>query len=392
MLSITPRFDNKKYAYNQRMSPKSSTQNYAAAINFKKYVPDDANKVVIDQIQSLVASPKVERILIGMHDNVDGDCTGSAIALSKFIKNVTGKFVDIFTTSPLPKKFEFLNKDKDITVLNSNDYSNMTGEHLQKILRNKFGQHDLAILLDTPHESYMNPFILENFYMPSEYKVFIDHHPEVKRDLPTDITFIDDKKESNAQLIMQFADGYGYSEENIPKNITDALLTGIITDSQKLTLARNHKIFNDVKSLAKTSNYKEIADKATQISPQDVVLASKILGDNIQFTDNKIAYLLYDHAKYPGANTDTARIILELFQKMSDIDYYFGIHTNSLNPNWANIITVRSKKNPVNVLSEFEARGHKHSKTIRTNQLPPEQLRDRIINDLSKSQTNRRDM
>ncbi|MBU0952496.1 MAG: bifunctional oligoribonuclease/PAP phosphatase NrnA [Elusimicrobia bacterium] len=172
----------------------------------------EEKKVIADKIIKIFENNRT--FLISGHIHPDGDTVGSELALASWLRK-KGKKVDIISTDPIPKEFNFLSGIKRI---------------LSKITKNR--SYDVGVLLECPDVTRVGSFVNDvNFGK----MVNIDHHPEpVKKTLKSDCSLIDPKVSSCCELIYFIMKCASYVPS---KKEAVCLYTGIITDTGRFQQA-----------------------------------------------------------------------------------------------------------------------------------------------------------
>ena len=157
---------------------------------------------VFNEAKNLI--DKSNRILLTMHERMDGDDGGSVLALAKHLGK-TGKTVTCAIKQGVPKALEFL-----------------PGSHLiqDDIAHNNF---DLVIACGCSNKQRCGSQKIMALTAPI---INIDHHPDNENFGAVNI--VDPKKSSVAELVYDF---FTYHNWLIDKDIATCLLTGIITDT-----------------------------------------------------------------------------------------------------------------------------------------------------------------
>jgi len=383
MLTISPinqynKFDVKKLALNNNLSSEDCTSQITHACpiypTFCGYTPDLGNTLIINQIANIIKSEAVKKIAIAAHSFPDGDAIGSMLALKRMIEKSTGKKPDAFILYPLPHNIKFIDPNNEINVIKDlfpNQEGGNTREVAKELLRN-FGKYDLVLAVDTSNISLFDKEIQLGILEPSKRVIKIDHHPAPKGDDKEfnygNINFVDSKKESAAQVIMQFAKPLGLKIDDIGNNISDPLSLGIITDSVQFKAARGQEIFADVSTLSKTSRINSIIEKSSQFLPEEFTAFRKIISEKIQFSDDgEIAFFIIKKNELKAA---TKNVIIETLRELSvnsKIKYYFSVteHVDVTSPFYT--ASVRSKDKPIiQEIRELGGGGHDYACGIKT--------------------------
>ena len=147
----------------------------------------------------------VKNICIIGHENPDGDCIGSALAVYNYIlSNYDNKFVTFYTTNH-NSKFSYLSGfDKIVERSNENIV------------------YDLAICVDCASSDRLGDFL--PYYKNAKRKIIFDHH--ITHSLESDESIVIPEMSSTAEVIYNDLD-----KEKINKKVAECLFTGIIHDT-----------------------------------------------------------------------------------------------------------------------------------------------------------------
>lgn len=187
---------------------------------------------------------KAHDILLITHPRPDGDAVGSTAAMIGYLQSLK-KNVRAYSPHPVPNKYLFLPWTEHI--------SNNPSEWVDFVPK-------LIIVLDLSdwERAHIVPY-LEQFPREQYAVVVIDHH--VALDPMGDLNIIDTTKSSAAELVALFFDHINWT---VDRNVANALLMGIITDTENFTNAgTQHSTLRIASALIKRgANY----DKLTQHS------------------------------------------------------------------------------------------------------------------------------
>ncbi len=284
-------------------------------ISFKGWKPENKKaEQSIKEIVDLIKNPNNKRIAISGHVSSDGDCIGAGFALANMIQQATGKRADLFVFGDLSHKYEFLNKNNDINVINI--YGNK--DFKPDKLKEKYGQYDIAIAVDVALKRLLAENYYEGIFSPAKTTVRIDHHPYMKTfdkeagcevdNNFADYNYSDTTCNSATQILMQFTDAFGINPKTISKQTNEALYTGIITDTDNFKYAQTAKPLLDTALLMENGvDNIDMQSKLNGNVPFIIYKVRQHLYDNIKYTpDNKIAYFV--------ENEETAKLKTEAQQ------------------------------------------------------------------------------
>ena len=218
---------------NVTMANKTSNKSFLnglRSISFKGWAPETKEaKSSIEEMVDIIKDPKNQRIALSGHVSPDGDCVGAGFALANIIQQTTGKKVDLFVFGDLSKKYDFLNQNDDVNVINI--YGNK--EFKPEKLKEKFGHYDVAIAVDVALKRLLPDNYWDGIFSQAKTTMRIDHHPFMKtmdKDLGyevdnnfADYNYSDTDCNSAAQVIMQFTEAFGIN----PKELTQATAIGV---------------------------------------------------------------------------------------------------------------------------------------------------------------------
>ncbi|MDW8044532.1 MAG: DHH family phosphoesterase [Nitrososphaerota archaeon] len=167
-----------------------------------------------------VVKEKVKRIQIICHRHADVDAYCSAYALSNILKKVY-KGVRVSITAP-----------EGLSILAKRVQSSFPAKVIEEP---KLFNVDLVIIVDTGNASLIEG-LLTQLRASKTIKIAIDHHP-LDRSISsiTDYVFVDEEASATSEVIYNIAKA---NKLNITKKVAQALLIGILFDSQHLTIAK----------------------------------------------------------------------------------------------------------------------------------------------------------
>ncbi len=270
-------------------------------VSFLGWSPEPQNKDTIEKMTKIIKDKKIRKIAISGHRMPDGDSIGSTFAMANLINQATGKKVDLFVfDKKLANKYAFLNTNKSINVI-------LYDESYEKMIGNKKDakKYDLAISCDTSETKLMPENFYKKIYSKASNKMKIDHHPLRTYTNSTkgpannkfgDLNIIDDSMPAAAEIVMQFVNPLGLNPENINKTARNAILAGIISDTNGLKYSKSHLQFEDVALLVKSGvDYKDIYMRTHGNIHKLALEAEFIAAKKIQYSeDGKIAYFIED--------------------------------------------------------------------------------------------------
>lgn len=307
------------------------------------------------KITQLIKNKKIRNIAIVMHNNPDGDCIGSAVALEEALK-YNNKKVDIILHDKVSSKF-----------------SHIIGKNrVEKyILPYEGKRYDLVFMLDVSdfNRTYYD---VRNI---SKNIIIIDHH--TNNNIPRVKYYLNEKDASTGMTIYKIIK---YICPITPKIATAIYLTIRSDTGSFKNLNTNVKVHETAGKLlmhgADLSLINKIYDDKT-LSYLNL-LANTL--NNIKIDKkHKIAHLIITRNDILKAksNMKEAGLIIDLIKNLENIDisYIFIENVNQV------VIKGRSKKfNISQVFSEIGGGGHKHSAGCIVYSDDIYKTKDRLIN------------
>lgn len=162
-----------------------------------------------ESVKILEKIKKAKKILVNCHRGPDSDSVGSALALSKVLKNL-GKEVAIVCPSDIPSDLKFLSGADSIKRVNFSTFD--------------FSKYDLFMVIDSSTYSMVTG--LKDNDKPTIETIMIDHH--YSNDKFGNINLIDAKSTSTGELLYKIFEDW---KIEIDKDTAECLLTGIIGDT-----------------------------------------------------------------------------------------------------------------------------------------------------------------
>ena len=185
----------------------------------------------MQKLKDLLGTP--HKIVITTHVNPDGDAIGSSLALYNFLTKM-GHDVNVIVPNDFPDFLKWINNtDKVINYSNSREES-------ENIIKNS----SVIFCLDFNNLSRINE-MGEYISGSDAKKVLIDHHLEPVNFY--DFKIHDTNASATAELVYEFLNNL--DAELIDKNISEALYTGILTDTGSFkfsTTSKVHRIVGDL--------------------------------------------------------------------------------------------------------------------------------------------------
>jgi len=217
-------------------------------------------------------------IVITTHHNPDGDALGSEIAMYQYLKFL-GKTVHIINNSEIPKNYQFLNKDKEIQLFDS------------QLHRPLLDKADLFLFLDISDWGRLSEMdqLIKN---SSAVKICVDHHHVNCQFANLDIIY--EHASSTGELIFEFLKAVNFSFD---KKTAIALYTCLLTDTGSFrfsnTTAATHRIASELLTMG--INTKEIYGLVyEQNSRSKMALLGEALNHLNYECNGKIAWFVFN--------------------------------------------------------------------------------------------------
>ncbi len=306
-------------------------------------------------IVRLIKSKYVKNIAIVMHNNPDGDCIGSAVALEEALKR-NNKRVDIIIHNKIPKKFS--------PIIGENRVEKYIIPHSER-------HYDLAFILDVAD---FNRTYYDIKYMASKI-IIIDHHLNHK--VPRVEYYLNENDSSTGitvyKLIKQLSP--------ITKSIATAIYLTIRDDtgnfknsnttSQAMFIA-SELLLNDadVQLVNGIYDYKTLSY---------MKLLTNVLRNIKIDKEHKILHLTISKSDIVDSNSNLkeAGLVIDLLKTIENIEICLLFVEGNSNVT----VKARSKEYNVNtIISDFGGGGHK---TASACVLPSDDIyitRDKIVN------------
>lgn len=231
----------------------------------------------IDKLKQFI--DKHQGFIITAHQNPDGDSIGSEIAFFEFLKSLN-KTVRIFNADKTPHNLKFLDIDRDIRIIRSEE----------DIFANGVDPKECGVIILDCKDAYRTGEPISKYVINKASDTFvIDHHITNKIEenniVVTDII-------ATSEILYYIIKDYFNAEINF--KMAQALFTGIYTDSGSFvyprTTAKTYQIISEFVNLGvdPTFIYRNIEQKE---SISRIRLMGKLL-NNIEYEENyKIAIL-----------------------------------------------------------------------------------------------------
>lgn len=217
-----------------------------------------------------IKNEKIKEVLIVGHIAPDGDAIGSSVAMARFL-NKLGKKAYIFLKD-IPETFKFLLENLDI--LNELE------------VQDKLSEIDQIIFLDAAI-SYKFPN-LEMLLSNNIDKICIDHH--LRKGEFIDDMYVEETSPSTTQILYKIFSRI--SETLIDKEIMQAIITGLITDTGGFKYYSTNAESFEIAKIAylKGVDIAEIFEKIDgEISISQLEIENLAVSKTKYYSNNKIA-------------------------------------------------------------------------------------------------------
>ena len=266
-------------------------------------------------------------IAITTHINVDGDAMGSSLGMYNYLKNI-GKNVDIFIDSVIPENLRSL-------------------PGVEYVNEKNFKTYDLLVCMDSADEFRLgaNRELLHEYDMKS---VQFDHHDVNTRYAKTNVVAV---MSSASEL---FADFLFYVDAAITKEMARCIITGMYTDTGKLSFSSvTPKTFAVISNLLEQSgiNIEEVTYPLYNSVTKKEFEVRKLGYSKIEFYENDsiaIVALSYE---------DICKLDIELFMTKSLVDLAMPLKT-------IKIVALMTEFTPNTVFCSFRSKGDVSAKRL----------------------------
>ncbi|MBN2789511.1 MAG: DHH family phosphoesterase [Candidatus Delongbacteria bacterium] len=296
---------------------------------------------LIKQIGTFISEN--DDFLITSHFAPDGDNIGSCIAFHLMLTDL-GKKSLIVNEDKIIDKYDFLFRDKSESYIQYSDITEKT-------------EFENVIVLDTATFDRIGK--VSELFSKDVTVVNIDHH-FTNTNFGT-INLVDGYVSSASQLVLEIFKGCNY---NITKDISDAILTGILSDTGGLKFQNtNIEVISDVKELMSLGSVlPDITERLfSSISYEESMKVNKIASEIKLYGEERIAVAYNDQQNNPLIENEPVLMILNSIEEAEVTLFVRRADENKLK------ISLRSKSE-FNV-SDFAAKwgggGHKNAAGMR---------------------------
>jgi bifunctional oligoribonuclease and PAP phosphatase NrnA len=258
-------------------------------------------------VDSLVKKLKAANsVVLTTHKQCDGDGLGAMLSLFHALKK-TGKQVRAFCVDAIPKKYNFLEPEKYISIFE--------GPH------EALTPFDLALIFDTNDRRLVEPLFTE-LQTKGREVLFVDHHPVLNvGPEPTTGSFIDTHAASTGEIAFFLIKGLGI---HFDERICQSLYTSISFDTQLFKFVKNsaNSHLMAAELLQYISNADEIHRRlfATH-TIEKLAFLSKVLGQIEYYGEGRVAVLklratdLKDH----NLDMDDSRDVIDMIMHVQSL-------------------------------------------------------------------------
>jgi len=303
---------------------------------------------------------KVKKVLVNCHRGPDSDSVGSALALSRVLKDM-GKEVLVICPSDIPPDLAFLNGADSVKRVNFSSFD--------------FSRYDLFLAIDSSNYSMVTG--LKDSGKPSIKTIVIDHH--FSNEAFGKINLVDAKMTSTGELLFKIFEDWGVT---IDKEIAECILTGIIGDTGSfqyqnvgegtLRMAASLMDLGADKDKIIYNIYRNIDFK--EVKMWGKFIESMKIEDN--FVWSAISLSTYkDFGEYPYAKEDVANLFFPIV-KGTD----FGIVMVETNDKVLSVsFRSRSGFDVSKIAEEIGGGGHKVAAGARIEGIPFQEAVDKVL-------------
>ena len=307
------------------------------------------------------------RIFIMGHSNPDMDSFGAALGIYRVAKSI-GKEAYIIHTS-------YNNTLEDIVqdAKSLEQYEFLTSE---KALALADGS-SLGVVVDTHR-----PILVESLELLEKINrtVVIDHHRRTEGDLPNVLlSYMESYASSASELVSEIVQ-YACEKKALTKLEADALLAGIMVDTNRFAVKAGVRTFEAASWLRRAGADLENVRRYFQADVESFRLRAMCIA-NAQFFDNGVAM-----AVCPGENPDAQIVNSQVADELLTIKGIKASFVAGRNMKGQTVVSARSlgDMNVQLIMEEFGGGGHFNTAGAQSD-LTPEQLLIKIRETLEKT-------
>ncbi len=284
------------------------------------------------------AITEAENILIVPHVNPDGDCIGSAVALTLLLQKEFNKKAEMFIHSKVPQIYEFLPQADNFKTYDELKDTNF----------------DLVIAEDCAAKDRMVNAL--HFFEKAKVTVNFDHHKT--NPAYANFNYIKPEMSSTGEVLFDFAKK---AKWKLNKEIAEGLYTAILTDTGGFRFENTKaETFRAVADLTEQNiDIVQIFKNCYESKPVQMVKLSADVISKAQFLfDGKVAYTIItnDDMKKNDALNEHTDGIAEALRKINTVDIAFVVKETE---DGFSKISLRSKSADVSKIAlKFNGGGH----------------------------------
>jgi len=288
------------------------------------------------QIINVIRDKNTRNVAIVMHNNPDGDCIGSAVALEEALKN-NGKKVDIIIHSKIAAKFA--------PIIGSNRVNRFITPYEGKT-------YDVLFMLDVAD--------FERTYYNAQHIarkiIIIDHH--LNNEIPRVHYYLNENDSSAGMTVYKLIKFITPINEKIATAIYLTIRSDTGNFKNANTTSKTHDVVSEL--LMNGANI-QLVNKVYDDSTLSYIKLMGTVLQNIKIDkNNKIVHLIISRSDITnsGSNMREAGLIIDLIKHIEGMDMAFLFIEN----NEEVVIKARSRESDVcKIIQEFGGGGHKCS-------------------------------
>ena len=307
------------------------------------------------------------RIFIMGHSNPDMDSFGAALGIYRVAKSIgkeayiilnsyNNTLEDIVKDAKSLEQYEFLTSEKALALADGSS---------------------LGVVVDTHR-----PILVESRELLEKINrtVVIDHHRRTEGDLPNVLlSYMESYASSASELVSEIVQ-YACEKKALTKLEADALLAGIMVDTNRFAVKAGVRTFEAASWLRRAGADLENVRRYFQADVESFRLRAMCIA-NAQFFDNGVAM-----AVCPGENPDAQRVNSQVADELLTIKGIKASFVAGRNMKGQTVVSARSlgDMNVQLIMEEFGGGGHFNTAGAQSD-LTPEQLLIKIRETLEKT-------
>ena len=307
------------------------------------------------------------RIFIMGHSNPDMDSFGASLGIYRVAKSIgkeayiilnsyNNTLEDIVQDAKSLEQYEFLTSEKALALADGSS---------------------LGVVVDTHR-----PILVESLELLEKINrtVVIDHHRRTEGDLPNVLlSYMESYASSASELVSEIVQ-YACEKKALTKLEADALLAGIMVDTNRFAVKAGVRTFEAASWLRRAGADLENVRRYFQADVESFRLVAKCIA-NAQFFDNGVAM-----AVCPGENPDAQIVNSQVADELLTIKGIKASFVAGRNMKGQTVVSARSlgDMNVQLIMEEFGGGGHFNTAGAQSD-LTPEQLLIKIRETLEKT-------